>query len=56
MNQSNHISTKRNRHCAYAVSRKLSLGRVGAKMIHICKYLTPMYLFTLSLLYCYDKD
>jgi len=39
------ISITRNGHCACAMSRNLSQG---AKIIHILKPLTPIWLFTLS--------
>jgi len=49
--QSDHITITWNGHCACAVWRDLS---PGAKMIHILKSLTQIYLFTLSLLGRYD--
>jgi len=53
--QSDHITITWNGHCACAVSRDLSLGG-GQKRSTFLKYLTLIFLFTLSLSGSYDED
>jgi len=50
--QTDHITFTWNGHCACAVSRDLSRGQNWCTFL---KSLNPIYLFTLSLLRCYDK-